>query len=112
MKVDKSLGVENNVFLHHYSSQEKMKIVVSFQTSPLREINWSLPSDSQRMVNKARESQSHPIKTHHLWYPGEFMTLSAANIFFSELQFLPAISKLSLKLGSELQLGLRGVLWN
>lgn len=57
VKVNESLGVENNIFLYHCSNQEKMKVEVQFKTSPLGEINWPLPSDSRRMDNKARESQ-------------------------------------------------------
>lgn len=57
LEVGKSRRVENNISLHHRSNLEKMKAEVGFETSPLREINWSLPSDSRRMDNKARESQ-------------------------------------------------------
>lgn len=57
LEVGKSGRVENNVFLHHCSNLEKMKVEVRFKTLLLREKNWSLPSDSRRMANKAREIQ-------------------------------------------------------
>lgn len=57
MEVEESLGVEKNIFLEHCIDLESVKLEVRFKTSPVREMNWPLPSDSRRMDNKGREPE-------------------------------------------------------
>lgn len=85
VKVDKSLGVENNSFFHH-SNQEEMKVEVKFKISPLGEINWPLLPDSRIMDNKARESKiASPCKDSPFALWENLGPRSAANVFFSGL---------------------------
>lgn len=86
MEVDRSLGVEHSIFLHCCINLEKKKVEVRFRTSPLREINWPLPSDSRRMASKVREShKDSPCKDSFVVSKTIYGPCLVLTFFFPEL---------------------------